>query len=107
MIKYKVSGLTCGGCVTPEKNKLTDHAEIVEVTLTPPVATLSNPKSDLDTLNKALNQIGDYQLSAVIIESELLLSNQKTKSRLPTYLLLLLVSLFLLALVISNITLNY
>ncbi len=64
-IQYKVSGLTCGGCVSRVKNTLSDYAEDVEVTLTPPQATLTNPRKALDQLNNALTAAGNYQLHAI------------------------------------------
>ena len=63
--KYEVSGMTCGGCVNRVKTTLADYAEGVEVTLDPPEAILTNPITDLSTLNSALSKVGKYQLSQI------------------------------------------
>jgi copper chaperone CopZ len=61
--KYQVSGMTCGGCENRVKTTLADYAEGVEVTLDPPTAILSNPITDLSTLNSALSKVGNYRLT--------------------------------------------
>jgi len=94
-IKYQVSGLTCGGCVNNVKNTLADFAEIVEVTLTPPEAILTNPKSDINALNAALSQVGKYQLSQPTPEPNATITDQETKSWFATYKPLLLVFTFI------------
>jgi copper chaperone CopZ len=95
-IQYQVSGLNCGACVNRVKTILDEHAETVEVTLTPPIATLTNPTSDLNTLNNALSQIGDYQLSAHTDRAEAQAKKDKLES---TTVLVILVSIVLLTLV--------
>lgn len=62
-VTYQVTGLHCGACVNRVKSALTNSANEVEVTLTPPRATLSNPKQDLAALNELLAHVGDYRLS--------------------------------------------
>lgn len=52
--QYPVTGLTCGGCVNTVKNKLSEHAQNVTVTLDPPLATLHNATSSVATMNLAL-----------------------------------------------------
>lgn len=96
IIKYQVSGLTCGGCVSRVKSTLADHAELAEVTLTPPEATLTNPKNNMDVLNAALSQVGSYQLSPLKVVQETVMSEQETKSWLTTYKPLLLVFVYIL-----------
>ncbi len=72
--QYSVSGMTCGGCVNRVKTTLADFAERVEVTLEPPQATLTNPITDLSTLNSALSKVdkagkvGSYRLSQIEAE---------------------------------------
>lgn len=63
--KYEVSGMTCGGCVNRVKTTLADYAEGVVVTRDPPEAILTNPITDLSTLNSALSKVGKYQLSQI------------------------------------------
>lgn len=96
IIKYQVSGLTCGGCVNRVKNTLADHAELAEVTLTPPEASLTNPKSKIDVLNTALSQVGNYQLSPFEAVQETVMPEQETKSWIATYKPLLLVFAYIL-----------
>lgn len=62
-VHYQVSGLTCNGCVKRVGDVLNQYAEKASVTLEPPQATLTNPSADLSTLNSALSEIGQYQLS--------------------------------------------
>lgn len=61
---FTVTGLTCGGCVARVKSTLSTFADEVVVTLDPPEATLANCKADMETLNAALSQVGNYQLHA-------------------------------------------
>ena len=65
IIQYSVSGMTCGGCVNRVKTTLARFAEHAEVTLDPPQATLTNPITDLSTLNSALAKVGSYRLSQI------------------------------------------
>lgn len=62
---FTVTGMTCGGCAASLKAMLTAYAEKVEVTLNPPQAILTNCRVDLDALNNALADTGDFQLSRV------------------------------------------
>jgi copper chaperone CopZ len=89
-IRYEVSGLTCEGCVKRVKALLENHAESVEVTLTPPEALLQQPKADIGSLNNALSQLGNYQLNQPKIETQIN-SKPETKSWLMTYKPLLVV----------------
>ena len=96
IIKYQVSGLTCGGCVNRVKKALADYAEIAEVTLNPPEATLTNPTSDINALNVALSQIGNYQLSQQDTKPAIVSLDQETRSWFATYQPLLLVFTYIL-----------
>lgn len=98
---YKVSGLTCGGCVNRVKNTLADFSDTVVVTLTPPEATLNNPIADIDTLNAALALVGDYQLAQLSLEPYSAIESEKNKSWLATYKPLLLVFSFILLATLS------
>lgn len=64
-ILYEVTGLTCGGCVNRVQQALTPLADEVKVTLSPPQATLINPQANLNVLNAALANIGNYQLQTI------------------------------------------
>lgn len=96
IIKYQVVGLTCNGCVNRVKNTLADYAETVAVTLSPPEAILTNPKDNIDVLNKALSQIGNYQLSPLVTKSATVIIDSETKSWFATYKPLLLVFAYIL-----------
>lgn len=61
-VKYHVSGMTCGNCVKHVQAKLSEFAEDVIVTLNPPQAILMEPTKDMEALNAALAEIGDYRL---------------------------------------------
>ncbi len=101
-IKYKVSGLTCDGCVNRVKNALSNFADNTEVTLIPPAATLTNAKADINELNHTLSQLGKYQLSSLMSEPNLTTEAHKvvearsTKNWFATYKPLLLVFSFIL-----------
>jgi copper chaperone CopZ len=101
IIKYQVSGLTCGGCVNRVKNTLTNYAERAEVTLSPPEATLTNPNSDINELNVALSKVGSYQLSPLATHQETTVDEQTTKNWLVTYKPLLLVFTYILMVTLS------
>ena len=84
--------MTCGGCVNRVKTILLAFADHVEVTLTPPLATLTNVHADLNQLNTALSEVGHYVLAentpSKRLKSDALTDN---KSFLATYKPLLLV----------------
>lgn len=65
VIQYAVDGMHCGGCVSRVKSTLASFAEQVEVTLTPPQASLTNSRASLAELNEALSAIGNYRLSPI------------------------------------------
>jgi len=102
MITYRVSGLTCGGCVNRVKTTLAAYAEAVEVTLTPPEATLHQPTADIAALNAALALVGSYELtpteaaSTSTVEVSHTLPPEENKSWFTTYKPLLLVFAFIL-----------
>jgi copper chaperone CopZ len=60
---YSVSGMTCGACVNRVKTTLSAFADKVEVTLTPPLATLTNAHAAINQLNTALSEVGHYVLA--------------------------------------------
>ena len=84
--------MTCGGCVNRVKTTLSAFADHVEVTLTPPLATLTNAHATLNQLNTALSEVGHYVLAENTplkrLKSDALTEN---KSFLATYKPLLLV----------------
>lgn len=89
--KFKVSGMTCGGCVNRVKTTLSQFSEKVEVTLEPAEAILTNPSMDIVALNDALANVGHYSLIAIEDDSNLNFKAVKDKSWLATYKPLLLV----------------
>ncbi len=98
-IKYKVSGLTCGGCVNRVKSILSDFTEDVEVTLDPPQATLTKPSKDLHAMNTALSAVGNYQLHALApptVIKQVPNESKEDKSWFATYYPLLLVFAYIL-----------
>jgi copper chaperone CopZ len=60
--KYSVSGMSCGACVSRVKTALSPFAESVEVSLQPPEVVLTQPTANIETLNRALDKIGNYVL---------------------------------------------
>lgn len=62
---YSVTGMTCGGCVNRVKTALIPLAETVDVTLSPPQASLKSPTADLAALNMALAKVGHYALHSI------------------------------------------
>lgn len=99
IVKYKVSGLTCGGCVNRVKSTLSEFADEVNVTLSPPEATLNNLKTDIMELNTALSEVGKYQLSIIASQANTIDSNtasEVAKSWVATYQPLLLIFGFIL-----------
>ncbi len=57
--RYKVSGLTCEGCVKSVQSLLENYAKAVEVTLTPPEPLLHGTQANIGTLNNVLRLLGD------------------------------------------------
>lgn len=63
--QIKISGMSCGGCVSSVKKALEqlDGAESVEVTLNPPVATITSDATyTKDDLTKVLANAGNYAI---------------------------------------------
>ena len=94
--QYSVSGMTCGGCVNRVKTTLGDFAERVEVKLEPPQAALTNPITDLSTLNSALSKVGSYRLSQIENEPASNIHAASKASWFVTYKPLLLVFAYIL-----------
>lgn len=99
-IKYEVSGLTCEGCVKRVKSLLENHAESVQVTLTPPEAILHEPKTTIGSLNNALSQLGNYQLHPYKTETKNH-SEPEAKNWLMTYKPLLLVITYIITITLA------
>jgi copper chaperone CopZ len=106
--QYTISGMTCGGCLNRVQETLAAFAQHAEVTLEPPEATLTDATVDINALNAALAQVGNYQLTAIqnkaavkqtIAEQE----TTETKSWFATYKPLLLVFAYIL---LSTLTLE-
>jgi len=94
--KYQVSGMTCGGCVNRVKTTLENYSESVVVTLDPPEAILTNPITDLSTLNSALAKVGKYQLSKITTAPEPNIDEISSDGWFKTYKPLLLVIFYIL-----------
>lgn len=80
--RISIQGMHCNGCVSKITKALAPLAEQVEVTLNPPVATLSNTPANLAQINKALAKAGDYQATKTNQPSE---KAESPKSWLATY----------------------
>jgi copper chaperone CopZ len=94
--KFKVSGMTCGGCANRVKTTLSQFAENVEVTLDPAEAVLTNAKVELAALNVALASVGHYELTSTKTEPKLSQEIIKEKRWLAAYKPLLLVFSYIL-----------
>lgn len=93
-ISYSVTGMTCGGCVARVKKTLSQFAQNVEVTLTPPQAVLEGATANIGTMNAALSEVGQYKLSLLTTAPQ---RDEATgKSWLATYYPLLLILAFIL-----------
>lgn len=99
-IRYEVTGLTCEGCVKRVKSLLENHAESVEVSLTPPEAVLHEPKATIGSLNNALSQLGNYQLHPYKAETKNH-GEPEAKSWFMTYKPLLLVITYIIAITLT------
>lgn len=107
-IQYKVTGMTCGGCLKRVQATLEPFAKTTIVTLEPPVVTLTNAISDMESLNQALAGVGQYRLSAIqnpqpptSAAKELTENNSATISWFKTYQPLLLVFSYILLVTIA------
>lgn len=61
----EISGMSCGGCVSSVKKALEqlDNVESIEVTLNPPIATITSEKTyDKNELTKVLANAGNYAI---------------------------------------------
>lgn len=98
-VKYQVSGMTCSNCVKHVQAKLSEFADDVIVTLDPPQAILIEPKKDINALNEALAEIGNYRLllqtapKAPIEIPEL--PSDKILRRAPTVLIMVIAAIVL------------
>ena len=66
--KYKILGMSCGGCVSNVKRALSQipNVEEVEVQLRPPVANITMSKSiDVNELQTHLNKAGHYTIKEI------------------------------------------
>lgn len=64
-IQYKVTGMTCGGCVSLVQTTLEPFAKVSKVTLEPPIVTLTDATIDIELLNQMLAATGKYRLLAI------------------------------------------
>ncbi len=98
-VKYHVSGMTCGNCVKHVQVKLSEFADDVIVTLDPPQAILMEPKKDINVLNEALAEIGNYQLLPQAARKTPIeipeLPSDKILRRAPTVLIIIVAAIIL------------
>lgn len=80
--RVSIQGMHCNGCVGKITKALTPLAEHIEVTLNPPVATLTDASVNLTQINKALAMAGDYKATKTNQPTE---KAEPSKSWLATY----------------------
>ncbi|KAF3362882.1 Uncharacterized protein PHSC3_000416 [Chlamydiales bacterium STE3] len=86
---YQVNGMKCASCVTKIKEILKNFAESAEVTLNPPQVVLEGKTSvDLEKLNTAIKEAGNYELIFVDNPSTIMLEQ---RSWINTYYPLLII----------------
>lgn len=100
-----VSGMHCSSCVNKVKTALSPFASNINVTLTPPSATLSNTKATLSQLNKALAEVGAYKVTKTSRTKSPATSpraeNEAPQSWLTTYQPLLIIVAYILGVSIA------
>jgi copper chaperone CopZ len=92
---YSISGMTCNNCVARVQTALAPYADAIEVTLKPPQIKLSGQKVDVNTLNSALKNVGNYVVGAEILPENHLKNDEEEKSFFVTYKPLLLVFFYI------------
>ena len=96
-ISLRVNGMHCANCVKKVKNALLPFAEEVEITLSPPKATLFNSFAELKELNQALQICGEYSLAIIKEENKLYIEAiSRLKHTLSTYKPLILIIIYIL-----------
>lgn len=98
---YKVTGMTCNGCVSTVQKALSEiiGIEDVKVTLTPPKAEIKmHHHIDVNVMNAALQKSGKYIIEEdASVHSEMMTSdNAEEVSKLKTYKPLIIVFLYIL-----------
>ena len=78
---FTVEGMHCGSCVKRVQTALEPLASAVSVTLTPPLATLTDCNKSLAELNQTLASVGKYQLLEQVSEPAV----ETQRSWLATY----------------------
>lgn len=97
---YKVSGMTCNGCVSTVQKVLSEinGVENVSVTLNPPQAVLTmHHHIDVSEMNSALQNSGKYKIEETdSVKTEFASDNTEDISKLKTYKPLIIVFLYIL-----------
>ncbi len=75
---YAITGMTCNNCVARVQAALAPFADEVTVTLKPPQIKLAGQKADINTLNDALKNVGNYVIAKQLFENstETVLNNK-------------------------------
>jgi copper chaperone CopZ len=85
---YHITGMHCGACVAKITEALSPVVDHVSVTLNPPRASVTGGQSNnLDVLNKAVSQAGNYHLDTQFEKASVVssLPDVKTQGWLKTY----------------------
>lgn len=99
--KYKVTGMTCDGCVSTVQKALSEikGIEDVNVTLTPPQAEITmHDHINVNEMNEALQKSGKYKIEEdASVHSEMMTSgNTDEESKFKTYKPLIVVFMYIL-----------
>lgn len=97
---YNISGLSCNNCVAKVTATLAPFVDKIEVTLKPPQIKLSGQALDVETLNAALKNVGNYAIGAEIVETNIdnktITNTETAPATLATYKPLILVFAYIL-----------
>lgn len=90
-VRYQLQGLHCQSCVSKVSQVLNQFVAQAQVSLEPPQAELQDSadklsKLDLNEINRALSQVGKYQMLALSSQTEAVqASSEVAQSWLATY----------------------
>ncbi len=107
--QVSIKGMHCNSCVNKVENALKPLADLVSVSLTPPVASLKNANATLAQINKALSTAGDYQAATLTNDNpskskaDRVSQQTETKSWFVTYQPLFLIITYIL---VTTLTIN-
>lgn len=102
---YNISGLSCNNCVAKVTQTLSPFADLVDVSLTPPLVKISGLTTTISALNEMLKPLGNYVIGNEVIGTNLKdthnLSIETAQITLATYKPLILVFVYILIVVIA------